>query len=161
MAAPTTTFTRRERWLMRLINLWLPYLGAGIRTRVVPGRRALDVSMKLHWWNKNYFGTHFGGSLYAMCDPYYVLLLVGALGRGYIVWIKSAEVHFLRPGRGKVSVRFEIPPERVEEIRRAADRDGKVEPEFRAEVRDGEGELVAAVDEVLYVRRKEARRGAE
>lgn len=159
-AARCTPFTRRERWLMRIINLWPPYLGAGIRVRRVPGRRALDVSMRLHWWNRNYFGTHFGGSLYAMCDPFYALLLVGALGRGYIVWDKAAEIRFLRPGRGRVSARFEITPQRVEEIRAAADRAGKVEPQMRAEVRDGEGELVAAVDKLLYVRRKQADRGA-
>ena len=59
-------------WLMRIIgNLYFPYLGAGIRcTRVMDDYTELDVRMKLTWYNRNYVGTQFGGSLYAMTDPF-------------------------------------------------------------------------------------------
>ncbi len=147
--------TRRERWLIRAINLYPPYLGAGIRVRPVAGRRAVDVSMSLHFWNRNYFGTHFGGSLYSMCDPFLALLLVGGLGGGYIVWDKAAEIRFRRPGRGRVGSRFEVTPERLAEIRADVDERGRVEPRFEVEVRDEEGEVVARVDKLLYVRRKQ------
>lgn len=150
--------TRRERWLLRAINLYPPYLGAGIRVRPVKGRRAVDVSMKLHVWNRNYFGTQFGGSLYSMCDPFLCLLLVGGLGGGYVVWDKAADIQFRRPGQGKVGCRFEITPERLAEIRADADRLGKVEPRFLVEVTDEAGEVVARVGKLLYVRRKERER---
>jgi len=150
--------TRRERWLLRAINLYPPYLGAGIRARPVAGRRAVDVSMNLHVWNRNYFGTHFGGSLYSMCDPFLALLLVGGLGgleAGYIVWDKAAEIRFRRPGRGRVGGRFEITPERLAEIRADVDERGTVEPRFEVEIRDEAGKVVARVDKLLYVRKKE------
>lgn len=115
------------------------------------------VRMKLRWWNRNYFGTHFGGSLYAMCDPFFALILAQRLGSGYIVWDKAAAIRFVRPGRGTVSARFEIPADEVEAIRRAADQAGKVEPEVTVEVVDEAGEVVARVEKTLYVRRKEAR----
>jgi len=145
---------RNRRWLIRLMNFFPPYLGAGIRVRSNAELSAFDVRMKLRWWNRNYVGTHFGGSLYALCDPFFMLILFEALGPGYVVWDKAATIRFRRPGRGTVHARFEIGPERVAEIRAAADRDGKVEPTFVAEVRDDEGQVIAEVEKLLYVRRK-------
>jgi len=145
---------RNRRWLIRLMNFFPPYLGAGIRVRPNASLSAFDVRMKLRWWNRNYVGTHFGGSLYSLCDPFFMLILFEALGPGYVVWDKAATIRFRRPGRGTVHARFEIGPERVAEIRAAADRDGKVEPTFVAEVRDDEGQVIAEVEKLLYVRRK-------
>ena len=145
---------KSRRWLIRLMNVFPPYLGAGIRVRPNADLSAFDVRMKLRWWNRNYVGTHFGGSLYSLCDPFFMLILFEALGRDYIVWDKAATIRFRRPGRGTVHARFEIGPERVAEIRAAADRDGKVEPTFTAEVKDDEGQVIAEVEKLLYVRRK-------
>jgi len=148
-------FFDRRRWLIRLLNLYPPYLGAGIRVRASPDRRTFEVRMGLRFWNRNYVGTHFGGSLYAMCDPFFMLILIEHLGRDYIVWDKAATIRFRRPGKGPVRATFHIPEERVAEIRAAADRDGKVEPMFRVDVIAENGEVVAEVDKLLYVRRKE------
>jgi acyl-coenzyme A thioesterase PaaI-like protein len=145
-----------RRWLLRLLNLYPPYLGAGVRVRASADLHTFDVRMKLRRWNRNYVGTHFGGSLYTMCDPFYMLILFEQLGRDYIVWDKAATIRFRRPGKGMVRAVFHIPPEKIEEIRAAADREGKVEPVFTVEVRDEQGELVAEVEKVLYVRRKNA-----
>jgi acyl-coenzyme A thioesterase PaaI-like protein len=145
-----------RRLLYRLLSLYPPYLGAGVRVWVSPDLHTFEVRMKLRWWNRNYVGTHFGGSLYAMCDPFFMLILIEALGRDYIVWDKAATIRFRRPGRGTVRATFHIPPERVEEIRAAADAQGKVEPTFQAEIVDERGEVVAEVEKLLYVRRKDA-----
>ena len=143
-----------SRWKLRLLNLYPPYLGAGIRVRPSADLRTFEVRMKIRFWNQNYVGTAFGGSLYTMCDPFYMLILVEQLGRDYIVWDKAATIRFRRPGKGTVHARFHIPPEKIEEIRAAADRDGKIEPVFTVEVRDEQGEVVAEVEKLLYVRRK-------
>jgi hypothetical protein len=145
-----------RRWLYRLLSLYPPYLGAGIRVKAAPDLRTFEVWMRLRWWNRNYVKTHFGGSLYAMCDPFFMLILIEALGRGYVVWDKSATIHFRRPGRGTVSATFHIPQERVDEIRAAADAAGKVEPVFHVEVVDERGDVVAEVEKLVYVRRKDA-----
>ncbi len=138
---------------LRLINFYPPFLGAGIRARRIDAL-TLRVSMKLTPLNRNIFGVHFGGSLYAMCDPWFVLILMQALGRDYIVWDKAASIQFLRPGRGTVTATFHIPPERVNEIRRAAEAAPKVEPTFSVELLDAHGEVVARVEKLLYVRKK-------
>jgi acyl-coenzyme A thioesterase PaaI-like protein len=148
----------RKRLLFRALRIWPPYAGAGIR--VTRHRRDglswFEVAMKLRWWNRNYVGTHFGGSLYAMADPFFMLILIEGLGPEYVVWDKAATIRFRKPGRGTVRARFEIAGEEVAAIRVAADRDDKVEPKFIAEIRDDEGELVAEVEKLLYVRRKKA-----
>jgi acyl-coenzyme A thioesterase PaaI-like protein len=142
--------------LLRLINLWPPYLGAGIRVvRMAPDSNLIEVEMKLRPWNRNYVGTHFGGSLYSMTDPFYMLLLIEALGPDYIVWDKAATIRFKRPGRGRVSARFHVPPERLDEIRRAADEFGKTEPRFEVQVVDDDGQVIAEVEKLLSVRRKD------
>jgi acyl-coenzyme A thioesterase PaaI-like protein len=145
-----------RRWLFRLLSLYPPYLGAGVRVKASPDLRTFEVRLRLHWWNRNYVGTHFGGSLYAMCDPFFMLILIAALGRGYVVWDKSAVLRFRRPGRGTVTATFHIPQERIDEIRAAADAGGKVEPVFRVDVVDEQGEVVAEIEKLLYVRRKDA-----
>jgi len=145
-----------RRWLFRLLNLYPPYIGAGVRVRVSPDLRTFEARMRLRWWNRNYVKTHFGGSLYAMCDPFFMLILIEALGSGYVVWDKSAAIRFRRPGRGTVTATFHIPQEKIDEIRAAADAAGKVEPVFQVNVVDERGEVVAEVEKLLYVRRKDA-----
>jgi acyl-coenzyme A thioesterase PaaI-like protein len=95
----------------RLVNFYPPMLGAGIRSRSVD-ERTVDVEMKLTAFNRNIVGVHFGGSLYAMCDPWFMLILMHTLGRDYIVWDKAAGIRFVRPGRGTVRAHFHIPQSR-------------------------------------------------
>jgi len=147
---PTTWQRTRERF----VNLYPPFLGAGIRARTID-ERTIRVEMKLTFWNQNAVGTHFGGSLYAMCDPWFMLILMRLLGQDYTVWDKSADIRFLRPGRGTVKAGFHIPAARVDEIRAAAESGEKVEPVFTVDVLDEQGEAVARVEKLLYVRKKE------
>lgn len=145
-----------RRWRLRLMNWWPPFAGAGVRARVI--RRdplAFESRLALRWWNRNYVGTHFGGSLYAMTDPFYMLILVEELGAGFVVWDKSARIRYLRPGRGTVSARFEIARERIEQIRSEAAERGRLEVELGVEVLDEAGQVVAEVEKRLSVRRRD------
>ena len=112
------------------------------------------VEMKLTALNRNILGTHFGGSLYAMCDPWFVLILMRVLGPDYIVWDKAANIQFLQPGRGYFAATFHIPLERVDEIREQADARKKIEPVFTVDVLDEKNRVVARVEKLLYVRKK-------
>lgn len=140
---------------VRLMGLFPPYLGAGVRVRhVARDLSRVEVALVLSRWNQNVMGTHFGGSLYAMCDPFLMVMLMLRLGPGYTVWDKSATIDFIRPGRGTVTVVFELPDERVESIRQEAESGNKLLPTFELKVVDERGETVARVDKILYVRKK-------
>lgn len=141
--------------LLKWINWYPPFLGMNIRiVDTSSDFLTIRVQSKLSRRNLNAVGTHFGGTLYAMCDPWFMLILMHALGDGYIVWDKAAQIQFLRPGRGTVSATFHIPPERITEIRAPADRGEKVEPTFSVDIVDAQNEIVARVEKLLYVRRK-------
>ena len=148
--------------LLRLMRIYPPYLGAGVRVRhAEPDLSRVEVEMRLTGWNRNFVGTQFGGSLYSMCDPFFMLMLMMRLGPEYVVWDKSASIEFLRPGRGRVAAVFELDQARVDEVRRAADGGGKTFPRFQVKVLDDDGVAVARVEKVLYVRRERGeRRGA-
>lgn len=145
--------TLRQRILARLINFYPPLFGAGIHSRSVDAN-TVEVEMKLTLFNKNIVGVHFGGSLYAMCDPWFMLILMRLLGPDYTVWDKAASIQFLKPGKGKVKARFHIPAEQAEQIRIDADNHFKTEPTFSVDVVDEAGQVIARVEKLLCVRRK-------
>jgi acyl-coenzyme A thioesterase PaaI-like protein len=143
------------RRLLRLMSFYPPYLGAGIAiTEVAEDFRAITVEMRLRPWTRNYMGTHFGGSLYAMCDPFFMVMVTQALGPEYVVWDKAATIDFLKPGRGRVTARFELPEDRLAQIRAELAQNGKSHPRFEAAIRDQDGDVVARVGKVLSVRPK-------
>ena len=96
----------RLRWLM---NVWPPFLFAGIRVREISAdyRRA-RVELHQRWFNRNYVGSHFGGSLFAMTDPFWMLMVLHHLGRDHYVWDKAGEIEFVKPGRGVVQTAFAL-----------------------------------------------------
>src|SRR3954465_3268885 len=104
-----------DRGTLFALNAYPPYTAAGIRiSEVSADLSSVTVQMGLHAWNRNFFGTHFGGSLYSMCDPFFLFLVMLRLGPDYVVWDKSATIKFLKPGKGTVRVHFEVSAERIE-----------------------------------------------
>ena len=71
----------RSKAVLKLINFWPPFLGAGIKVKIADDFKSVESSMKLNFFNKNYVNTHFGGSLYAMTDPFFMLILMETIGR--------------------------------------------------------------------------------
>lgn len=139
-----------------MIRYYPPLLAAGIWVRRISADyREIDVEMKLRWWNANYVGTHYGGSLYSMTDPFYMLMLLKNLGRDYIVWDKAAAIRFRKPGRGKVTAQFRLGDAQFQEIRCMLETQEKFEPVYTVEVKDDAGEVVAVVEKTLYVRKKQ------
>ena len=143
-------------WLFRItLNFYFPFWGAGISvSRWSPDSRSAEVRLRPRLYNRNPLGTHFGGSLYAMCDPIYVLMLMRILGPDYLVWSQSGAILFKKPGRGVVRAVFELSPELMESIRGATDTGEPFNQNFRIEVLDNAGEVVAEVNEVIYIRKR-------
>lgn len=138
-----------------LISLYPPYLGTGISvTELSADYTRMTVRMKSRFYNRNYVGTHFGGSLYAMTDPFYMLMLLKILGKNYLVWDRSAQIDFIKPGRGTVTAEFHVDAATIETIKDNTADGSKFLPHLTVEIRDQQGDLVANVIKTLYVRRK-------
>src|SRR6201997_715938 len=148
--------TKRSHALRRWINFWPPFVGAGIRVKHISAdMKAIDVEMKLRWWNANYVGTHFGGSLFAMTDAFYMLMLMANLGPEYIVWDKAASIRYRKPGRSTVRAEFRLTDVQLEDIRQKLRTLPKYEPLLKVAVKDEQGILIAEVEKLLHVKKKE------
>lgn len=147
---------RRMKLLKWGINWYPPYLGAGIKLEYVNDEFThCRVRMKLRWYNLNLVSTHFGGSLYSMCDPFYVFILIANLGTNYIIWDKAATIDYVKPGKGKVLADFKISKERIEEIRQTVEEKGKGTFDFECEVyHEKDKSTVARLTKSVYVRKR-------
>ncbi|UKE49675.1 DUF4442 domain-containing protein [Xanthomonas translucens] len=145
--------------LFRLgLNLWPPFLFAGVHlVELSTDYRYARVELRMRPWNRNYVGTHFGGSLFAMTDPFWMLLAMQNLGRAYYIWDKAGSIEFVRPGRGTVSAQFRLDDALLDEMRAATAGGDKYLRWFDNEILDAQGEVVARTRKQLYVRRKPAR----
>lgn len=136
-------------------NLYPPFLGAGIQIRSVsPDYRKIDVRLKRGWLNQNYVGTQFGGSIYAMTDPFFMLMLIQNLGRNYIVWDKAAEVRFRKPGTTALHAHFELSEKEIDDIRLKLATEEKLDWQKDVQVLDENGQLIAEVKKTIYIKKK-------
>lgn len=134
---------------------WPPFLFSGIRVLSIGDDwRSARVQLKLRWYNRNYVGTQFGGLLFAMTDPFWMILVMENLGPDYVVWDKAAKIEFISPGRSDVHAEFRLQQHDLDDIRRAAASGAKVLHWFSVDVRSNSDELVARVQKQLYVRLK-------
>jgi acyl-coenzyme A thioesterase PaaI-like protein len=141
----------RLRWLFRV---WPPFAFSGIRVvHLADDWSRARVELRERWFNRNYVGTHFGGSLFAMTDPFWMILLIRRLGPGYRVWDRAAEIEFVKPGRGTVAAEFVLDDAVLDEIRAATAGGEKLLRWFETVVTDAQGEVVARVRKQVYVRR--------
>jgi len=149
----------KAKVLRRLINLWPPLFFNSIRaTRISDDYREIDVTLKLRWYNRNNVRTQFGGNLFAMTDPWYMIMIMENLGRDYFVWDKKASIEFVAPGRGAVAAKFMLTEEKLADIRAATANGEKYLPEFIVDIYNTKQELVARVHRTVYVKRKPAKR---
>ena len=135
------------------LNTYAPYIGAGIKIDHISLDQGLCVvSMGLNTLNKNIVGTQFGGSLYSMVDPFYMLMLMHQLGSNYVVWDKSSHIDFVAPGSSKVTARMKIPSSEIITIQDLAKEGEAVFREYKVDIVDEQQKLIATVTKTLYIR---------
>jgi acyl-coenzyme A thioesterase PaaI-like protein len=137
-----------------LINFYPPFLFSGIRIREISkDYRYFKVETKLTWYNRNYVGTQFGGTLFSMTDPFYMLMLINNLGKGYIVWDKSSTIEFIKPGTTSVFAEFKLNEKILEEIKKETLKNGKQFVDFEIDIYDIKKDIVAKVYKTIYVKK--------
>ncbi|TCB35890.1 DUF4442 domain-containing protein [Acinetobacter sp. ANC 4910] len=138
-----------------ILNRYAPYRGAGIQVEKIDfPNYHIRVKMPLTRKNQNIVGVHFGGSLYSMVDPFYMLLLMHHLGSKYIVWDKAAKIQFLSPGRGTVYADIRIDSAEIKHIKTLAEDYSAVNRIYQLSIYDETGVRIAEVEKTIYIRRK-------
>jgi len=119
-----------------MLNRYAPYKGAGIEIdKIDLANHHIRVKMPLTRKNRNIAGVHFGGSLYSMVDPFYMLLLI----------------HHLGPVHADIRVDFQ----EIEQIKALAENYAPVIRNYSLNIFDEAGLRIAEVQKTLYIRRKQ------
>lgn len=141
--------------MRHVMNIWPPFLFAGVKlVHISSDWRVCKVILKDRPWTKNANGTQFGGSMFAMTDPIYSVLLMGALKDRYFVWDKAASIEFIKPGIGEIYVECRITDQLMTEIQHHTRNGDKYFPEVVDIIYDSLGNEVAKLHRTLYVRLK-------
>ena len=141
--------------MRRMLNVWPPFLFSGISVREISQDfRHVTVRLRKRLLTSNYVGTLFGGSLYAMTDPFFMLMVLKNLGSSYIVWDKRSEIEYVSPGKTTVFAEFHLSDADVDEIRREVEATGKFLKWFDVEITTADATVVAIVRKQIYVRKK-------
>jgi acyl-coenzyme A thioesterase PaaI-like protein len=144
--------TRLMRWGFN----WFPaYRGTGGRIDYIArDLREIRIRVPLSRRTRNYVGTIFGGSMFGAVDPVYMVMLIRALGRDYVVWDKEATIRFRRPGRTTLYARFVLDDAELDAIRDALTRAPAVDRVYTVELKDVEGTVHAVIEKTIHVRKK-------
>jgi hypothetical protein len=144
--------SRLARWRLN----WFPaYRGTGGRaTYVSHDFREVHIKLPLNWRTRNYVGTIYGGSIYGAVDPIYMIMLMKALGRDYVVWDKAAAIRFRRAGRATLYGTFLVTDDVVEGIRKELETVEKLDRHFVVELKDKAGEVHAVIEKTVNVRKR-------
>ena len=146
--------TRLTRWRFN----WFPaYRGTGAWVMYIASDwREVRIKLPLNIQTYNYVGTIFGGSMYAAVDPFYMIMLIRNLGKGYVVWDKAASIRFKKPGRTTLYARFTLNEAELVAIRAALEQARSIDRTYRVELTDAQGVVCAEIEKVIYIRRAAA-----
>ena len=117
--------------------------------------RGVEVKIFKSLFNKNYNNSIFGGTIFSASDPFYALLFDQILLRkGYKirVWLKSAQISYLKPGRSNLYFKVLLTDQDIAEAEAALNTIGKFVKAFTIEITSGDGSICATVVNEVYVR---------
>lgn len=133
-------------------NLFPAYRGSGGRIAFISeDYHEIHVKLPLNWRTKNYVGTIFGGSMFAATDPIYMVMLIKILGSEYLVWDKSTNIRFKRPGKETLFAKFTITPEEISEIKAQLETTKSIDKIYQVELKDEKGKVHAIIEKTIYI----------
>ena len=128
-------------------RIWVTNFGADFKS--------VEVKINKSLFNTNYNKSIFGGTIFSATDPFYALLFDQLLRiRGFKsrVWLKSASIQYLKPGRTNLYFKIILTDEDVAEAEVALVEVGKFIKNYKIEIFNKQGELCAIAINEVYVR---------
>jgi hypothetical protein len=109
------------------------------------------VEIPLSYKNRNYVGTIFGGSLFSATDPVYMMQLIHILGNEYVIWDKSATIHYRKPATEKAIALFEFKKEEIEQIIQNVKRQKEIAWKKELVITNTKGDIFCLLERELYI----------
>lgn len=115
----------------------------------------MQVVLKKALFNINFHKTIFGGSIFSACDPYFPTMyyhIFANKDRKLIVWLKAAEIKYLKPANSSLKLNFKITEENIQMAERNLNDTGKFEIWHTVEAINKEGIVCAKASIQIYLR---------
>lgn len=136
-------------------NLWPPFIGLGIGVKSISkDYRSVVTVLKKRFWNANYFGTQYGGGIFAMTDGVHMLMLVRNLPKQYRIWDKSATIEYLKLGKTTLTANFVINDDDLNFIQTEMAQKESMDWAATVDIHDADGQTVAQVTRVVSIKHK-------
>ncbi len=141
------------KWLMRL---YPPLLFQRIWVKKIHKNfSAIDVKINRTLITSNLGKATFGGTIFSATDPFYAMMLGQLMmrkGLRITVWLKSAQIQYIKPARKDLFFTLVITDEIILEAERILKEEGKFIKSLPIEVYNKEGELCVTASNEVYIR---------
>jgi hypothetical protein len=116
-----------------------------------------DIKINRSLFTLNFGKAIFGGTIYSATDPFYAMLL-GQIMRhknyDVTIWLKSASIQFLKPGRSDLHYSIRITKEMIEEAEHELNTKGVFIKSYPIEIYSKTGILSAVAKNEIYIKKK-------
>ena len=115
----------------------------------------MRVVIRRSLFNINFHKTIFGGTVFSACDPYFPTMyyhIFAKKNRKLIIWLKSAEIQYLRPADTSLKLHFIITKEDILLAEKTLDKEGKFEIWHDVEAISKNGIVCAKAKMLVYLR---------
>ena len=119
------------------------------------GFTGVHVKISKSFLNVNYNRTIFGGTIFSASDPFFALLFDQILQRRGLkcrVWLRSAEIRYLKPGATNLYFTISLSEEQIKEAETILLTEGKFVKAYPMNIFSSEGLLCATVINEVYIR---------
>jgi hypothetical protein len=103
----------------------------------------------------NFHKTIFGGSIFSACDPYFPTMyyhIFANKGKKLIIWLKSAEIQYLKPADSSLKLHFKITEEDILLAEKTLNEKSKFEIWHTVEAINKKGIVCARAKMQIYLR---------
>ncbi len=115
----------------------------------------MKVVLRRSLFNINFHKTIFGGSIFSACDPYFPTMYYHIFAnkkRKLIIWLKSAEIQYLKPADSTLKLYFKITKEDIHLAENTLNEKGKFEIWHTVEAINKKGVVCARAKMQIYLR---------
>ena len=121
----------------------------------------MKVVLRRSLFNMNFHKTIFGGSIFSACDPYFPTMYYHIFAnkkRKLIVWLKAAEIQYLKPADSTLRLHFKLTKEDILFAENTLNKQGKCEIWHTVEAINKEGIVCARAKMQVYLRDDEKKK---
>ena len=144
--------TWRARMVRMGFNFHPAFRGTGGRVEhVAHDLSHIRIRLPLSWRTKNVVGSLYGGSLFAVTDGVHPMMLMAALGDGFIVWDKAASIRYKKPGYSTLYADFLLDAGEVAKIKKSLLQNPELDRTYLVELKDEHGTVHTVVERTVYI----------